>query len=325
MPFSTLLGNESAKIALQRMIEHSCVPNTLLFSGPSGVGKAKYAIGLAHLLMGSSHEHKLNSGNHPDLHIYFPEGKAHLHTIDSIRSLIEEVGMPPFEAPVKVFILHDAHLMLPASSNALLKTLEEPHLDSYIILLTSEPESMLPTILSRCRKIPFFPIPENEMLNYLERELNQTPEQARKTAFLAHGSFARAHQILSQSQDEKQQILHKILKLGTRDYPQFLKLCTELESACGLSKADESEETDSMISQMDPLFEEIAIWYRDLYLLASGASRAFLSNPELQHAGPSVSLERVLEAIARARLALQRHFKLRVVLEELFFQLTTHH
>jgi DNA polymerase-3 subunit delta' len=325
MPFSTLIGNESAQSALKRMVEHSCVPNTLLFSGPHGIGKARFALALAHLLMGASHHQKLNSGNHPDLHIYSPEGKAHLHSIDSIRSLIEEVGMPPFEAPVKVFILHDAHLMLPASSNALLKTLEEPHLDSYIILLTSEPESVLPTILSRCRKIPFFPIPEKEMLTYLEKELSQTPEQARKTAFLAHGSFARVHQMISQSQDEKQKILHKILAAGTADYPLFLKLCTELEAACGLSKTEENEESDSMLSQMDALFEEISTWYRDLYLVSQGVDRSWLSNPQFQKAARAPSLERVLEAIARARLALQRHLKLRVVLEELFYQLSLNH
>lgn len=305
-----------------RMVEQASVPNTLLFSGPSGVGKAKYALALAYLLMGPSHHQKLNSGHHPDLHIYFPEGKAHLHSIDAIRFFIDEVGMPPFEAPVKVFVLHDAHLMLPASSNALLKTLEEPHLDSYIILLTSEPESMLPTILSRCRKIPFFPIPEKQMLAYLEKELNQTPEEARKTAFLAHGSFARAHQAISQSQNEKQKILQKILFTGTADYPQFLKLCAELESACGLSKTDEAEESDSMLSQMDALFEEIANWYRDLYLLAQGVDRSFLSDPQAKQMPPPPSLECVLEAIGRARLALQRHLKLRVVLEELFFCLS---
>ena len=117
MPFSNLIGNDLAKVALTRMAEQRSVPNTLLFYGPDGVGKSLFALALAELLMGPQH-----ARNHPDLHIYLPEGKSATHPIENIRKLIDEVALPPYEAPVKVFIIHDAHQMLPTSSNALLKT-----------------------------------------------------------------------------------------------------------------------------------------------------------------------------------------------------------
>jgi DNA polymerase III delta prime subunit len=77
------------------------------------------------------------------------------HTILSVRQMIEEVGLPPFESPCKIFIIHSAEEMLPAAANALLKTLEEPPLDTYIVLLTADPDRLLPTVVSRCRPISF--------------------------------------------------------------------------------------------------------------------------------------------------------------------------
>src|SRR5579871_2402997 len=168
MPFCKLIGNELAKTALQYMAEQKSVPNTLLFYGPDGVGKSLFAIALAELLMGKEHAHKLAAHTHPDLHIYLPEGKSAIHTMENMRKLIDEVALPPFEAPVKVFILHDAHQMLPYSSNALLKTFEEPSLHSYFILLTSALDAMLPTIVSRCRKVPFFPIPQTQIASLIQ-------------------------------------------------------------------------------------------------------------------------------------------------------------
>ncbi len=327
MPFSKLKGNDQVKAALIRMVEHHCVPHTLLFAGPDGVGKGRFALELAALLMGPEHAEKIKTGNHPDIHIYQPEGKAHIHPVEAMRNLIAEVGMPPFEAPVKVFIIHEAHQMLPASSNALLKTLEEPTSGSYIMLLTSQPEGLLPTIVSRCRKIPFFPIPDHQIAAHAEAHWNQTPESARKTSFLAQGSLARAELIATQRKDETEQLIRQLLVQGISNYPQFIKICAQLESVYGLGKADVEEGAELPSSSVDELFEEIAAWFRDLHLIAQGGDLSLLYHHEAieelqcaaQHEKPS--LERVLEAIARARLALQRHFKLRVVLEELFFQL----
>ena len=159
MPFSNLIGNEPAKSLLAKMASSRRVPHALLFAGPPGVGKSSFAKAFAALLMGPSHANKLKSGNHPDLHLLQPEGKSHTHSIDTIRALIDEASLPPFEAPIKLFILSDAEKMLPSASNALLKTLEEPPPHTHFILLTTFADAVLPTILSRCQKISFFPIP----------------------------------------------------------------------------------------------------------------------------------------------------------------------
>src|SRR5690349_17096912 len=102
MDFSQLIGNESVKAALARMVRCHALPQALLFCGPDGVGKSLFAVQLAALLMGSKAHAKLASGNHPDLCVLRPTGAAGIHPIESIRALIAEAALPPFEAPVKV-------------------------------------------------------------------------------------------------------------------------------------------------------------------------------------------------------------------------------
>ncbi len=140
---------------LQKLAESNTVPGTLLFCGPKRAGKRAAAQELAVALMGPEHSLKIEKEVHPDLLFFQPEGKVSMHTMESMRRIINEVSFPPFEAPVRFFVIEEAHRMLPTSSNALLKTLEEPTAHSYILLLTSEPASLLPTIISRCRRIDF--------------------------------------------------------------------------------------------------------------------------------------------------------------------------
>jgi DNA polymerase III subunit delta' len=329
MPFSNLIGNELAQSALQRMVDQKSVPNTLLFYGPDGIGKSLFAIALAELLMGKEHAHKLSSQNHPDLHIYLPEGKSAIHTMENMRKLIDEVALPPYEAPVKVFILYDAHKMLPYSSNALLKTFEEPVFHSYFILLTSALDAMLPTIVSRCRKVPFFPIPQSEIATLIQNRWQKTPEEARRIAFLSHGSLAKAQALADHSQFAPRKILLEILALRMPDdYPQFLKLTADLEESCLTETLEEKEEestvSSSLQSQSDAIFEEIVAWYRDLQLLKEGIAPEYLYHLDcidrlkLALQQPFPSLEIVIEKMSKARLALQRNIRLRTILEHFF-------
>ncbi len=322
MPFSKLIGNDLAKTALQRMAVLKSVPNTLLFHGPDGVGKSRFALALTQLLMGEEHASKLISMNHPDLHIFRPEGKSAVHTIESIRQIIDEVALPPYEAKVKVFIIHDAHQMLPYSSNALLKTLEEPSLHSHFVLLTPSLDSMLATIISRCRKVAFFPIPQAQMEIFIQENWQKTPEEARRLAFLAHGSLAKAESIAHSRQAEWRANLIELLSLYAFDeYPQLLSLSAQIEEAC------EREESESIFTQADAIFEEIVAWYRDLHLIKEGIALEYLYH--LDHIDrlksvvlrPIPALEKIFDQISKSRLALHRSVKLRTVLEHFLLNL----
>ena len=177
-----------------------------MFAGPDGVGKSLFALALAKKLLGSE--------SHPDLHIYRAEGKIGMHTIASMRQLSEEVYMAPFKGPWKVFIIHDAERMLPYSSNALLKTFEEPAADSLIILLSGSPAALLPTIVSRCRTIHFQALKEEEMVPLLQSRWKLAKEEAQRIAGLSQGSMGQAVRLLEQGGEALRSMTLNVLAGG---------------------------------------------------------------------------------------------------------------
>ncbi|MCB1084957.1 MAG: hypothetical protein KDK60_02530 [Chlamydiia bacterium] len=122
-------------------------PHCLLFEGTGAMGE--HAEKFARTLLNTTKK------DPPDLRELYPEGKGLMHPMHAIKQMIEETTFPPFESERKVFIIHDAEKMLPSSSNALLKTLEEPASEVTFILISSHPEALLPTITSRCFRLYF--------------------------------------------------------------------------------------------------------------------------------------------------------------------------
>lgn len=136
---------------LREMVQSGKVPHALLFCGPKGSGKKEAAYQFAAQLLET--EKKIE--NHPDIHLFFPEGKLCLHAIESMRKLSGNTALAPFSGKWKIFIVHSAEQMLPTSSNALLKTVEEPSAQTVIMLLSDHPERLLPTLVSRCSVLHF--------------------------------------------------------------------------------------------------------------------------------------------------------------------------
>jgi hypothetical protein len=154
----------SSKTHLKQMLDRGALTGTLLFLGSDEAQKYQTVLEIAKSLFGPNSVEKIDKDNHPDLHILKPEGKSGMHSIAAVQGLIQEMQLPPYEqssgeASCKIFVICDAERMLPAASNALLKTLEEPNLDALLILLSSEPQLLLPTLLSRCRILRFDSLP----------------------------------------------------------------------------------------------------------------------------------------------------------------------
>lgn len=320
MDFDHIIGNEPIKASLITALAVQSLPNTLLFAGPDGIGKGLFATTLAVLLMGTEQnreltEHKVLQGNHPDLHEYFPEGKAQMHSIQLMRELIGEVGKTPFEGRSKVFVIHDADRMLLTSANALLKTLEEPTLDSYIILLTSSASELLPTIVSRCRTFSFSHVPEDQIASYLAQEYQKTMEQAQLIAKMAHGSMAKVIEMIQHpEQDEKRHVLFEILKKAPMGYSDLHPILGRLESL--YEKVGERKEIEVLLSQ-------ILMWYRDLHLLNTGGDPKGLYFSESQKVDRQslLPMPKIMKAVDESRLGFERGLKLSVCFEKLFFDL----
>lgn len=361
--FSHIIGNEPLKLYLERMVEKRTIANSLLFAGLDGIGKGLFAEAFARLVLCRNdpegvHRRKLDAGVHPDLRIYRPEGKIGAHSIDTMRQFGEEVYLTPFEADRKVFILHDAERMLPSSANALLKTFEEPASWSIIILLTSSPEALLPTIVSRCHTLHFQPIAEDKIANLLQEKMELNPEAARALAVLSEGSIGNAWKLAKEGRDRLRHRILEVLAQGKlSNYTKLMQIAAEISgyieesqkqteellkaellkaypndpSAVQQQVIDKEVEGRSamhLVSHSRTLFAIIMSWYRDLHLLAVGGNRAYLVNRDFEdqadqavQRGEILPLETVQAAIAKTMLALERSTPLKGCLENLFLQL----
>ncbi len=283
--FSHLIGNATIKALLEQMVARGSLPPVLLFYGPAGVGKTLFAKVLGERLTQTTKKEA------PDIHILTPEGKARHHPVETIREMVAEVGLPPFEAACKVFVMEDADRMLATSSNALLKVLEEPAPETYIILTTSDLSKMLPTIVSRCCKMQFFPISEEEICQFLIKHLLLAEEASRKIALLSEGSLGKALFIAKHPHRKE---LDELLQAS--DYPELFASLAKLDDALDLSEEDEDEKA----KQVDVIFEEILYWVREKH--------------------PSM-LEKAIVKIAESRMALAHHLKLKTILEHFFLSI----
>jgi DNA polymerase-3 subunit delta' len=200
MKFSTIEGHEKSIRILQRAISNNTLAHAYLFSGQAGIGKKKTAFALAAAVNcldarpeGGCGEcpscRKVDTLGHPDVRVLVPDGDE--IKIDQIRQVQSDLSLKPFEGTKKVLIVDNAESMNAASSNAFLKTLEEPPGDALIILITAMPQSLLPTIRSRCQEIMFHPLPRNVLARALMHQRGLSEEDAWFIAALAQGSMGR--------------------------------------------------------------------------------------------------------------------------------------
>lgn len=348
-----MIGNERARGWLRQSLKSGRVGQTLLFSGPEGVGKRHFALELGEELLccDEGGRRRWNAGHHPDLHLYRPSGKGGLHSIQSMRELRDEVAMRPSESPYSCFILDDAERMLPTSANALLKTFEEPPPHALLILITSQPEALLPTIRSRCRTLSFTPLSIAELSTLLlSRSPGLTQERALRLAVEARGSAGRALHLLEHGEDVKRQALLALLARGeVGSYSAVHRLVSELSELFEAERkaieeqmavklddlsAAQREELEKEVEgavgvaylrEVDRLLEELLGWYRDLDYLRAGGEGRGLFHPDWEAAlrtqPETLSLAKVAGLVRTARGAIELGGRFDAALEALFLQL----
>jgi DNA polymerase-3 subunit delta' len=315
MPYSSIPGNERVKVYLQRILEKGMVGHSFLFGGPAGSGKKEMARSFAFELLshGLAQKPKIReSGQHPDLHILRPEGKASLHPIERLRSFSREVFYPPHEANRKVFIIEEADRMAPTSSNALLKTFEEPSNDTVIILVSDHPSSLLPTILSRCRKINFQPPPIKEA-----EESKLLVDLLEAGGVNRYGDLQKATREIQQLVEKRQEseVAESRERLKERDLTAVYK--GELE------KEIEGQASHILHREAEALFTTVLYWYRDRHLLELGCDSRYLIHARCK-ATPAISLPSLIQvekAVMEANLSVQRSYSVSLALESLLLKL----
>jgi DNA polymerase-3 subunit delta' len=298
--FTRLAGNQRVKESLRRMLAARRVPGALLFAGEDGVGKKLFALELAKALNCHSpvegieacdrcapclrisqstfpahssdedNKKKLVWGEYADVGLVRPFNRN--IAVDKMRELEREANFRPYEGKARVFLIEDADKLNDSSSNALLKTLEEPPPTTYLILITSRPASLLPTIRSRCQTLRFAPLTAADIEKHLLQQNPKLPkEDARLLAHAARGSIGRALSTDLKAYLEQRVAMLEVLDAlaVTKDRVKLLRAAEEL---CDAKRKDEYE----------PRLNVLETLVHDAWTLSLGASDEQIAHHDLR-------------------------------------------
>ena len=275
--WKSVLGHKRELEQIQRALAGEKIPHAYLFGGIEGIGKHRVALSLAKALDCKS-----------DLHCIEPEGTT--IKIEVIRELKNVIYLHPLEGISKVVIIDNADALTDAAANALLKILEEPPSQTYFILITARPLKLLATILSRCQRVDFSPLTEEEITKKLLQD-GMALEEAKQRALLGKGSLKQAMEtdiaLVGQIETE-------LKELGFRPVPSQIFKTAE-------NWVDDDEKLPQLLGILNHL------WHQKIVTEPSGA------RPEALKQWDAIqSAQRGLEAYANKQL----------LIENLLFQLT---
>jgi DNA polymerase-3 subunit delta' len=236
--------------SLARLLaERERLPHALLVHGPEGIGKVEFARALAASVLCESPRERLacgtcsschwfSQGNHPDYREVLPEAaaddeegeaeadagraekaKSLVIKIDQIRAVGDFMALTTHRAGHRVLVLHPAEALQPASANALLKTLEEPPPHTLIVLVSDRPARLLPTLLSRCRRVGLPAPARAPALAWLREQGVERPEAALDAA---GGAPLMARDLAQPEEAElRRRLVSELSKPGGADVLQF--------------------------------------------------------------------------------------------------------
>lgn len=317
--FSGIVGHKQIIEHLKKAISYGKVSHAYILNGPERSGKMMLAEAFAMALQcekkgeepcGVCHScRQAISRNQPDI-IYLTHEKPATISVDDIRRQINnDIGIKPYASPYKVYIVDEAEKMNQQAQNALLKTIEEPPPYGVILLLTTNAEAFLPTILSRCITLNLKVVPDQEIKDYLMRRCQVPDYKADICTAFAQGNVGKAIQLASNEEfnelkDSALQLVKRIDDIELYEMTEAIKQINEYKLS------------------INDYFDLLTIWYRDVLLYKAAADvDSLIFKDEIyaikKQANKSsyAGIEHILEALDKAKLRLNANVNFDLTME----------
>ncbi len=303
MSFKSILGQSRPKKILTNALQSSSVAHAYLFYGPESVGKKKLAIALAKALNCKEADpldacdecepcRKIERGIHPDF-FYLepvkstPTSREAVIKIEVIRELQKKLAYLPYEGKTKVVVIDSAELMNPQAMNSFLKTLEEPPSSTVLLLISSNPNRMLPTLLSRCQGIQFHRLAFSDIRTIIQSQPQEEgkPWTESELDFRVHRSQGSVDRALTGDIDEIESLREQLLEVLEK--VSFDRM--DIVFAFAKVWARHTEQLQSVLNELLGLI-------RDLALYRSGCAQSDIQNGDLSAKMIPIAQTRSLKA-----------------------------
>ena len=317
--FHDIIGHEKIKEHLQKAIGYQRVSHAYILSGEEGMGRKTIAKAFATTLLCEKHGtepcmechscKQFLSGNHPDV-IWVTHEKPASIGVDDVRIQINDtVSIRPYSSPYKIYLVDEAEKMTVQAQNALLKTIEEPPAYAVLVLITTNPEVFLPTILSRCIQLKLRPLKDSVVSDYLTEKMGVSDGQADIYAAFARGNLGKAIHLASSEEFALlyREVLTLLKNIKDMDIPMLLDYIRKLQE----DNLDLYECLDFM-----------QLWYRDILMFKVTKDMNSLIFKDEYSAVSSCcqkssyeGLEEILSAIEKAKVRLNANVNTDLALE----------
>jgi DNA polymerase-3 subunit delta' len=327
MAWQQVRGHDALIEGFRRAIRRGRLAHAYLFTGPSGVGKHRFAVELAKALLCEGPGELaacdrcpscvlVDAGTHPDYYHAARPVDAHEFPIELMRELCQSFSLRSARGRGKVVVIDDADDLNEESANCFLKTLEEPPPGSVLILIGSSPDRQLPTVVSRCQVIRFAPLAPALVEDLLrEQEVAEAPLRQR-LARLSEGSPGRARQL---AVPELWAFRRRLLDELARPSPDGVALARtwmELVEAAGKESAVQRERARLLIGLLTDFLGDVL----SLRQRASARRSEADDDTSMRTLAERLDSERILSLLERcleADMQVERRVQLALVIEGL--------
>lgn len=317
--FKDIIGHNQIVDHLKNAIRMEKISHAYIFNGESNAGKMMLAEAFAMALQCEGHSeepcmecrscHQAKDHNQPDI-IYVSHDKPNVISVDDIRQQINnDIAIKPYNSKYKIYIVDEAEKMNVQAQNALLKTIEEPPVYGIILLLTTNADSFLPTILSRCITLNLKSVNEELIKSHLMKRYQIPDYQADVCAAFAQGNVGKAIQLAASDEfnELKASALSVVKKLEDMDLYELNQLIKQI---------------NEFKPKIHEYFDLLTLWFRDvLYLKATNDVNNLIFKDEVydikkQAAKRSYSgIETILQTLELSRVRLNANVNFDLVIE----------